>query len=365
MQLNGYLMSGDKATARIEQGRLTPILPDLMPLYLTARDDLKGWLESRAIDRHRPNSRILKKVLRLTETDDLSTVLRVHGATVTDNYWIKPDSESELSYSQVRFSINYFADLALTGRFESYNHSFSDTELHSRSPELTNIGSYEKCWRLADGAWYLYKQGTPLERYSELFIAQLGKAFGFSTAEYEADGDYIRSRDFTEGRLNFEPAASVVGDNEDYEYNYDRISALSPALLPAYLDLLFMDALCYNMDRHTLNYGFLRDQSTGKIASMAPNFDNNIALIARGYGVSPEHSNGLLIDLFLDLLRAKGVQYAVPELPDEQIIQIARDTLPGESIDRDYVARFIADRYHRLENQIQSLESSGPTMSHT
>ena len=37
------------------------------------------------------------------------------------------------------------------------------------------------------------------------------------------------------------------------------------------------------MDRHTQNFGFLRDIDTGEIISLAPNFDNNVALISRGY----------------------------------------------------------------------------------
>lgn len=38
----------------------------------------------------------------------------VNGATITDNYWIRP-IDSELKYSDVRFTDDYFASLALTG----------------------------------------------------------------------------------------------------------------------------------------------------------------------------------------------------------------------------------------------------------
>ena len=44
-----------------------------------------------------------------------------------------------------------------------------------------------------------------------------------------------------------------------------------------------MDTIIFNMDRHTQNFGFLRDIDTGEIISLAPNFDNNVALISRGY----------------------------------------------------------------------------------
>ena len=63
------------------------------------------WLETRAIDSHRANSRLLKKALRLVEKDDISTVIHVNGATITDNYWIR-EIGSNLTYNDVKFSDN-------------------------------------------------------------------------------------------------------------------------------------------------------------------------------------------------------------------------------------------------------------------
>ena len=59
MEFNGFLMSGSIKAAEICQGHVVPIDVAHMPLYLASHDDLEGWLEGRAVDRHRPNSRIL------------------------------------------------------------------------------------------------------------------------------------------------------------------------------------------------------------------------------------------------------------------------------------------------------------------
>jgi len=48
------------------------------------------WLETRAINSHRANSSLLKNVLLLIEKDDISTVLHVNAATITNNYWARP-----------------------------------------------------------------------------------------------------------------------------------------------------------------------------------------------------------------------------------------------------------------------------------
>ncbi len=82
-------------------------------MYFHNTGNVEKWLEARAIDCHRANSRLLKKALRLTEKDNVSTVLAVNAVTITDTYWIKP-LDSDLTYADVRFDNDYFANLALT-----------------------------------------------------------------------------------------------------------------------------------------------------------------------------------------------------------------------------------------------------------
>ena len=224
----------------------------------------------------------------------------------------------------------------------------SPEELRTATPELTNIGSYEKCWRQQDGHWVMVKSGTPEEHFSEIFTTTLGKHLGFDMAEYALSGAYVVSRDFTEGRLNFEPMANLVQDNEEYDFNYDVLQNLNPLLLRPYLDILFMDALVFNVDRHTQNYGLLRSRETGAIFSMAPNFDNNMALISRGYASDLSKIANPLIGQFQELLREKNIRYPIPKLTKEVLEHIVNETMPNAEIRRDYVVRFVWQNYERL-----------------
>lgn len=320
---NYYIMSADTVVAKWENNELTVINEHLLPLFLRRVHNADMWLETRAIDTHRANSRLLKKALRLKEKDDVSTVLHVNGATITDNYWIKP-FDSELRYDDVKFSDDYFARLALKGTYDSFNKAANSR--HTRTPELTNIGSYEKCWRLIDDRWWMYKSANHEEMFSELFVCKLGQALGMNMAVYERGDKCVKSLDFTDGaQVNFEPAVSFMGDNEDYEDVTEKLKEICPKAIPDFVKMIFLDTIAANPDRHTANFGLLRDTKTGELLGLAPIFDHNMALISRGYPKNPAN-NDLLIKLFNDFIKSNpGYKRFIPILTEQTVRNIIAD----------------------------------------
>ncbi len=311
------ILSADTLVATWKNGKLTVHNETLLPLYLRRIQNADMWLETRAIDSHRANSRLLKKALRLTEKDDISTVIHVNGATVTDNYWIR-EIGSCLSYSDVKFSDDYFSNLALKGNYDSFNRAANSKR--TRTPELTNVGSFEKCWKLRDGKWWMYKKSNHDEMFSELFVYELGRELGMNMAIYERGEGFIKTLDFTDGAsVIFEPASSFMGDNEDYCDVVKALEKLCPKAIPDYVRMIFMDTICANPDRHTNNFGLLRDVKTGELLGLAPNYDNNMALISRGYP-SKTSSKDMLISLFNELLEEYPTFRAyIPELTSKTI----------------------------------------------
>lgn len=317
---NYEIFSKDTLVAVWMNGTLTVINDSLLPLYLKRIQNADLWLETRAIDSHRANSRLLKKALRLAEKDDISTVIHVNGATITDNYWIRPIG-SELSYDDVRFTDDYFSNLALKGTYNSFNRVANSKR--SKTPELTNVGSFEKCWKLRDGKWWMYKRATHAEAFSELFVYELGLAIGMNMASYERGDHCVKSLDFTDSAsVNFEPASSFMGENEDYTDVVEALKSLCPAAIPDYIQLIFMDTICANPDRHTNNFGLLRDTVTGKLIGLAPNYDNNMALISRGYPAKPKATD-MLISLFNDLMETYPEYRAyIPEITEDLVRKV-------------------------------------------
>ena len=102
--------------------------------------------------------------------------------------------------------------------------------------------------------------------------------------------------------------------------------------------------------RISQNYGLLRSRETGEILSMAPNFDNNMALISRGYASDLSNIANPLIGQFQELLREKSIQYPVPKLTKAALEAIVNETMPNAEIRRDYVVQFVWQNYERLRN---------------
>lgn len=316
---NYEILSGNVVVAVWKNGKLFVKNNDLLPLYLKRVKNADMWLETRAIDSHRANSRLLKKALRLAEKDDVSTVAHVNAATVTDNYWIRP-IDSDLIYDDVKFSDDYFSNLALKGNYDSFNRAATSEK--SRTPELTNVGSFEKCWKLLNGKWWMFKRATHSELFSELFVYELGVALGMNMAVYERGEGFIKTLDFTNGAtVNFEPASTFMGDDEDYIKVVSALKNICPDAVPDYIRMIFMDTVCANPDRHTNNFGLLRDAKTGEILGFAPNYNNNMALIARGYPAKTKvNSKDVLITLFNEVI-SEYPEYKkyIPELNEETI----------------------------------------------
>ena len=317
---NYEILSGNTVVAVWSDGSLTVKNEALLPMFLKRVSNVDMWLETRAIDSHRANSRLLKKALRLAEKDDISTVAHVNATTITDNYWIRP-IDSDLTYEDVKFSDDYFSNLALKGNYDNFNRAA--TSKKSRTPELTNLGSFEKCWKLRDGKWWIYKRANHSEMFSELFVYELGSALGMNMAVYERGDGCVKTLDFTDSAsVNFEPASTFMGDDEDYINVVKSLKNICPDAIPDYIRMIFMDTVCANPDRHTNNFGLLRDIKSGQLLAFAPNYDNNMALISRGYPAKTT-SKDLLIQLFNELIEEyPEYKKYIPELNEDIVRNI-------------------------------------------
>ena len=345
--LTGYVMNEDRIVAKFEQGQLVDIDERLAPFAITKTHSLERFLRLRALDMSRTNARILRRVLGIHVDEDYKTPLYSYALSVYDRYWFKP-KHSKLTYDQLALRDDLLFDTALKGEVSQF---YGKAKL---SPELTTVGSFEKGWRNIDGVWWLYKSGSHVQIFSELFCSRFARLMGIPTVQYEYEGGYIRCPNFAKD-ANFEPIASLAGDNEEYPYLFDLLFSLGEEFALQYLALSVFDAVVYNVDRHNENLGFLRDVTSGAILSLAPNFDNNLALIAATNRLNDSPAKDGFIALFTKFIekesRAKALYQKLrfPSISLDEVRQLV-DSIPIDVPDKESIAPTVFVRYQYMKS---------------
>ena len=168
-------------------------------------------------------------------------------------------------------------------------------------------------------------------------------------AEYSRGNKSVKTKDFTDNAsVNFEPAYSFMGDNEDYIETLETLKKLCPNAISDYVKMLFLDTICANPDRHTFNFGVLRNTDTGEILGLAPNFDNNMALISRGYPKNITRRNDLLIRLFNELMQYdEKLKKYIPGLSENLIKGVIKSV--GMRVKSKEITEFIMNGYNLIE----------------
>ena len=165
---------------------------------------------------------------------------------------------------------------------------------------------------------------------------------------YEKGDKCVKSLDFTDSaKVIFEPASSFMGDEEDYIKVVEKLKELCPKAIPDYIKMVFLDTITANPDRHTGNFGLIRDAKSGELLGLAPNFDNNMALIARGYPTN-KSANDLLITLFNELME-KYPQYReyLPKVTEQMIKKVINKL--NMKVKSQVIVDFVINRYQAIK----------------
>lgn len=348
--LSGYLMMGDEIVGEFSNGQTIFVDQNKAPLLFRNNGTIEAFLKSRCLDSTRINSRLLKKILGISQSEEQHIVsLYVYGATITDNYWFKPKG-SALRYKDITFYSDIYNELALDGEL------IVSPTTPKATPQLTLIGSYEKCWRKIGDDWWMYKKETSDELFSELLASKIAKLINIPTAIYEYDDGYIRTKNFAD-KYNFEPMSYLMGNNEKYDDVFNKLNKRDKSLAKQYLNLIYFDALVNNIDRHNENYGFLRDKETGEIISLAPNFDNNLSLIGFKNILNDDPGKDGFIKFFLKFVKKNSVVQEYYQKMrfaklNKKDIEKCIDSIPIKK-EKEAITNYIYNRYIFLMNNLK------------
>lgn len=243
---------------------------------------INDWIDGRQIAKHRVSIEKLMRELGLTTRHDFIAMARC--LSLTDTFWMKRADE-DIAWDEVSLYRNPFDDVIARIAFDGtgmYGRQNSPT-----SPEFATSGSFAKCWVREGNDISLLKRGSTgyanagFEPYSEVLAAELLDAADIDHVPYSIVNHHGKLASkcpmFTSESVGFVSAHRFFGGPFDVadvmafcaEHGGDD----------AFREMIVMDALMANVDRHAGNYGFLVDNDTGDVLSMAPLFDHNMACL--------------------------------------------------------------------------------------
>lgn len=244
--------------------------------------DINDWIDGRQVAKHRNAIEKLMRELGMTTRHDFIGMVRC--LSLTDTFWMKREDE-DLKWEDVSLYRNPFDDVIARIAFDGtgmYGRQNSPT-----SPEFATSGSFAKCWIREKGSIFLLKRGSTgyanagFEPYSEELASDLLDAAKIDHVPYEVvqfNGKLAcKCPIFTSEETGFVSAHRFFPGTFSID-DMLRFSAEHGGEEP-FREMLVMDAVFANVDRHSGNYGFLVDNETGEILRMAPLFDQNMACL--------------------------------------------------------------------------------------
>lgn len=267
--------------------------------------DIQSWLHHRKSPYGRKNMQLL---MAYSQCDSLIgyTVL-TKCVSLNDTFWVRLKGE-DISWEDVSPYTNTLDDVVASYAFEGT----SEIEIGSPSPEYSTDGTFPKCWINNEGVIQLVKGGTKqndfCEPWSEYYASDICRFLHENTVEYFYENYKNQNVSicnlFTTEEIGFSSFSKIFKKNLKQDEIFREFKRYGQEDL--FRAMIVSDALTLNVDRHLGNIGFLINNDSQQIKSIAPIFDFNMSYIP---SLINEVSNKELIRVSESLTPRLGVNF--------------------------------------------------------
>ncbi len=265
----------------------------LMKKGVPDRAALNEWWIDRSIPASRSGVRKALEMMNLPNTKVLLT--RCFGLSLSDQYWIKPQSR-DISWESVNFFDHDFSEDigdVLWGK------PLDKDDFDYHSPDNTSDGCLKKRWKIIDGKRCLLKSGSApflQQPFNEVIASVVMDRLNIPhipyTVVFDDEGEpYSICEDFVTRDTELVSAWRVMQtmkkDNSTsvYQHYLNCCEMLGVKDMVHAMDqMIVVDYIIANEDRHQNNFGLVRDANTLEWLSPAPVFDSGSSL---GYDKLP------------------------------------------------------------------------------
>ncbi len=266
------------------------------------------WIRWRGIPEYRVGLDQLLDKLGIEHPSDLLDM--EYALSVSDHYWIKPANDRN-TYEDLNFFERDFAQEEFgKAMFSTIRFEASDAALHT--PNNTLCGYHRKAWFHRGSSLMLYKGGSPWfqqEPVMEWMASEIGVRLGMDVVKYDVkvyENQLVSEcKNMLDLDTDLVPADDILyaGMKKKGEIVLDYYMNLLeshhvPNAMEAMDDMMILDFMLMNTDRHNQNFGILVDANTMEWLKVAPIFDTGTCLGALKSDEDLEHIQEFEYKLF-------------------------------------------------------------------
>lgn len=248
---------------------------------------LNDWWVDRSIPASRSGVKKALEVLNISNPKILLT--KCFGLSLSDQYWIKPQNE-DISWETVNFFDNEFSEDigdVLWGK------QLNKDDVNYHSPDNTSDGCLKKRWKIVNGKRCLLKSGsTPFmqQPFNEVIASIIMNRLNVPHVSYSVIFDengqpYSICEDFITGNTELVSAWRVMQANKKrsdvsvYQHYINCCKLYGVKNIVHAIDqMIVVDYIIANEDRHQNNFGLVRDANTLEWLYPAPIYDSGSSL---------------------------------------------------------------------------------------
>lgn len=249
------------------------------------------WWQKRSIPDSRQN--LQQALANLNVSSSVDLLAKSLGLSLTDCYWAKPMDFTK-SFSEVNFFENSFSDYVGKALFDNIkSDSFDKTFFYS--PDCSSDGWLSKKWIIdSTGKRILYKSGSSpyqLEPFNEVIATYIAKRLNFNYVEYKITKNKENYYSACPNMLNKDEELISAGQimaiekkkNDVSFYDHfincaNKLGLQNESFEKDISNMICLDYIIANTDRHFNNFGVIRDSNTLEIKRFAPIYDSGTAL---------------------------------------------------------------------------------------
>jgi len=256
--------------------------------------ELNDWFFKRGIPKKRKDLNIILENNGSETVNEL--IVKNMGLGLTDNYWIKKENDlrtwEELNFFDNNFSQNKI-DIYLGRILEEYKIEYKEGEIN---PSNVSSGALPKAWIKENNILYMLKGSelpTVQEPFNEKIVSDYLALLNVKYVPYELVNYHNMPYSKCPNMLNkdeelvhsyYVKNLFAKNNNDSYFEHYIKCCesmGIKENVRKDLEDMILIDYLTANTDRHWSNFGVIRNSETLQAVRLAPIYDNGASLFAK------------------------------------------------------------------------------------